>query len=205
MGRIGEVYSEDPTLAAAMGVALTKGLQSEKTGPLSTEAVAKHFLGSHDTQGGIHGADVEVTARQLREIHGKPFQAAITEAGLKGVMPSYNSINGEPVSASKELITDLLRGEMGFEGITVSDYCAVMNIHGVQKVCESFTEAGLRAMDAGMDMELHFKKCYNEELAEWFASEKADIEILNRAVMRVLTSKFRMGLFENPFALSGKN
>lgn len=204
MGRIGESYSEDPTLASAMGVGLISGLQSEQTGPLSTEAVAKHFLGSHDTRGGIHGTDCEITDRQLREIHAKPFQAGITEAGLMGVMPCYCSINGEPVSASKKMLTDLLREEMGFEGITVSDYCAVMNIHSAQRVCESFTQAGLRAMDAGMDMELQFKKCFNEELGEWFATGKADIKILDQAVLRVLTTKFRMGLFENPFALSGE-
>jgi len=143
-------------------------------------------------------------ARPLQEIYGKPFQAAITEANLRGIMPSYNSINGEPVSASKGILTDLLRNEMGFDGITVSDYCAVMNIHGVQKVCESYTEAGLRALSAGMDMELHFKKCFNNELAEWFKTRKADIDILNTAVKRILTAKFRMGLFENPYALSGE-
>jgi beta-glucosidase len=93
---------------------------------------------------------------------------------------------------------------MGFDGIAVSDYCAIMNIHSVQKVSESFTEAGLRALSAGMDMELHFKKCFNEELMEWFDTGKADIDVLNKALLRILTTKFRMGLFENPYALSGE-
>jgi beta-glucosidase len=203
-GRQGETYGEDPTLASAMGVAYTKGVQSEKTGNLKSECVAKHFLGFHGSDGGIHGAHCDIPARPLQEIYGKPFQAAISEANLRGIMPCYASINGEPVSASKEILTGLLRDEMGFDGITVSDYCAVMNIHGVQKVCESYTEAGLRALNAGMDMELHFKKCFNDELAEWFATGKADIEILNKSVKRILTAKFRMGLFENPYALSGE-
>ena len=202
MGRQGETYGEDPALASAMGSAYVKGIQKETKG-LKSEALAKHFLGFHASQGGIHGADCEISERTLQEIYGRPFQAAITESGLKGIMPSYNSINGEPVSASKKILTELLRDEMGFEGITVSDYGAVMNIHGVQKVCESFTEAGLRAMDAGMDMEVHFKKCFNEELMQWFAEDRADVNILNRAVKRILTTKFRMGLFENPFALEG--
>lgn len=201
MGRQGETYGEDPTLAAAMGTALTRGLQSESTNGLKTEAVAKHFLGFHASQGGIHGADCEISERTLTEIYGKPFQAAISEGGLRGIMPCYCSINGQPVSASEEIMTDLLRDDMGFDGVTVSDYCAVANIHSVQKVCESLTEAGLRAMAAGMDMELHFKQCYNDELAEWFASGKADVGILDQAVLRVLTAKFRMGLFEHPFAL----
>jgi beta-glucosidase len=157
-GRQGETYGEDPALAAAMGVAYTKGIQSEQTGNLHSECVAKHFLGFHGSDGGIHGAHCDIPARALREFYGKPFQAAISEAGLRGIMPCYASINGEPVSASKEILTGLLREEMGFDGIAVSDYCAIMNIHSVQKVSESFTEAGLRALSAGMDMELHFKK-----------------------------------------------
>lgn len=202
-GRQGETYGEDPTLSAAMGVSYIKGVQSEKTGNLHSECVAKHFLGFHDSDGGIHGAHCDIPNRPLREIYGKPFQAAITEAKLMGIMPCYASINGEPVSASKEILNGLLRNEMGFNGIAVSDYCAIMNIHGVQKVSESYTEAGFRALSAGMDMELHFKKCFNNELEEWFATGKADINILNNAVKRILISKFRMGLFENPYALSG--
>jgi len=202
MGRQGETYGEDPTLAAAMGVAYTIGVQGQGSGTRKTDAVAKHFLGFHASQGGIHGADCEISDRLLREVYGKPFQAAISEAGLKGIMPSYNTIAGEPVSASKSLLTGLLREEMGFEGVTVSDYGAVGNIHNIQNVCESVTEAGLRAMDAGMDMELQYKQCYNDELCDWFRSGKADIAILNRAVKRILTAKFRMGLFENPYALA---
>ncbi|AJG98232.1 beta-glucosidase [Clostridium beijerinckii] len=203
-GRQGETYGEDPTLASAMGVAYTKGVQSEKTDNLHSECVAKHFLGFHDSDGGIHGAHCDIPARALREIYGKPFQAAISEADLRGIMPCYASINGEPVSASKEMLTGLLRDDMGFDGIAVSDYCAIMNIHGVQKLCESYTEAGLRALNAGMDMELHFKKCYNDELMEWFKAGKSDINILDKAVRRILTAKFRMGIFENPYALSGE-
>ena len=119
-------------------------------------------------------------------------------------MPCYGSINGEPVSASQAILTGLLRNEMGFDGMTVSDYCAIMNVFNVQKVCESYTEAGLRSMGAGMDMELHFKQCYNDELADWFETGRADMAILDRAVKRVLTAKFRMGLFENPFGLQGE-
>ena len=203
-GRQGETYGEDPSLAAALGVGFTKGVQKGETGELRSDCVAKHFLGFHDADGGIHGAHCDIPDRLLQEVYGKPFQAAITEAGLKGIMPCYASINGEPVSASEEILTGLLRDEMGFDGITVSDYCAIMNIHNVQKVCESETEAGLRALTAGMDMELHFKKCFNDELGEWFKSGKADVRVLDRAVLRILTAKFRMGLFEQPFALCGE-
>jgi len=204
MGRQGETYGEDPCLAAALGSAMTRGIQDcgDGDGQLRSEAVAKHFLGFHQGEAGIHGAHCDIPERTLREIFARPFQAAISESGLKGIMPCYGSINGEPVSASSAVLTGMLREEMGFDGLTVSDYCAIMNIHSVHKVCESFTAAGLRAISAGMDMELHFTKCYNSELADWFATGRADMTILDRAVRRVLTAKFRMGLFEKPFGLS---
>lgn len=203
MGRQGETYGEDPALASAMGAAYVRGVQGESNG-LRTDAVAKHFLGFHGSTAGIHGVDCELSERTLEEIYGRSFQAAITESGLKGIMPCYCSINGEPVSASKKIMTDLLRERMGFEGCTLSDYCAVENIHETQRLFESKAEAGLVSMEAGMDQEVHVKSCFNEELMGWFADGTADVEILNRAVRRVLTAKFRMGLFEHPFALQGE-
>ncbi len=203
MGRQGETYGEDPTLIAALGTAFVRGLQKEDTHGIRTEAVAKHFLGFHASQGGIHGADCSIGPRTLREVYAKPFQAAITDAGLRGIMPCYCAIDGEPVSASKAMLTGLLREEMGFDGITVSDYGAVGNIRHVQKLCDSDAEAGLRAMDAGMDMELQFKRCFSTEMENRFASGAADISVLDNAVRRILEAKFRMGLFEHPYALTG--
>ncbi len=199
MGRQGETYGEDAALASALGSAFVNGVQGESSGK-RTDSVAKHFLGFHAGEAGIHGAHCEISDKLLQELYAKPFQAAITESGLKGIMPCYCSMNGEPVSASEEILTHLLREKMGFDGMAISDYCAIMNIHEVQKVCASFTEAGFRAMKAGMDMECQFRKCFNEELLEWFKSGREDMEILDRAVLRILEAKFRMGLFEYPFA-----
>lgn len=142
--------------------------------------------------------------RLLDEVYGKPFQAAISESGLRGIMPCYCSINGEPASASHKILTDLLRGEMGFDGVCVSDYGAVGNVHNVQHVGESVTDAGYLCMSAGMDMEMQICTGFNEELKERFRSGEADIRILDQAVLRVLEAKFRMGLFEHPFALDGE-
>jgi beta-glucosidase len=200
MGRQGETYGEDPSLAAALGVAFTLGLQGEDSAGRRTEAVAKHFLGSHHTEGGIHGAHCNVPDRLLVEVYGKPFQAAITNGGLRGVMPSYNSVGGEPVSASVRLLQTLLREEMGFDGMVVSDYGAVGNLHSVQRVAQSPAHAGLAALHAGMDVELHVPQGFGPELHEWFANGRADVALLDRAVHQVLTAKFRMGLFEHPFA-----
>ena len=204
MGRQGETYGEDPALASAMEAAYTRGIQKGENAGRKAESVAKHFLAFHNSQGGIHGTHSDTPVRLLQEIYGKPFQAAIAESGLKGIMPSYNSINGEPVSASHTLLKTLLQDEMGFEGICISDYGAVSNVHHVQHVGESEADAGLLCMEAGMDIEMPSTTGYGEELKRKFESGEIDMELLDKAVLRVLTAKFRMGLFENPYALAGE-
>ena len=205
LGRVGETYGEDPTLAAAMGAAMTKGLQETVVEGRRADACAKHFMGFHTSEGGIHGASTYIGDRTLLEVFGKPFQAAIAESGLKAVMPCYDSMDGEPASASLHLLTDLLRDEMGFEGAAISDYGAVGNIHIVQGVEESMAEAGYRSLAAGMDCELPMKDAFNDEMLEMFRDGRADIKVLDQAVLRELTAKFRMGLFEHPYALSDED
>ena len=141
--------------------------------------------------------------RLLQEIYGKPFQAAITEAGIKGVMPCYGSLNGQPIHASKHYLTDILRGEMGFEGVTVSDYGGASNAYEYKGVGETMGDAGLRCLSAGLDVELPMPKAYADELKQKFADGEADMALLDKVVLRVLEAKFRMGLFEHPFALTG--
>lgn len=204
MGRCAESYGEDPTLVAALGSAYSCGLSEEDTAGLKTEGVAKHFLGFHASEGGIHGTACSISNRVLREVYAKPFQAAINNGNLHGVMPCYNPINGVPVSASKEIMTGLLREELGFDGICVSDYCAINNLHTVQGMYETDDEAGYASMSAGMDVELQLCYCFNNELKERFRTGEADIAVLDSAVTRILESKFRMGLFDRPFALEGE-
>ena len=187
MGRQGETYGEDPVLASAMGTAYTRGIQKGETAGRRTESVAKHFLAFHNSEGGIHGANSMTPERTLEEIYGKPFQAAITESNLRGIMPCYCTLNGEPVSASR-----------------ISDYGAIGNVHNCQHVGETAEEAGLLCMEAGMDVEMPNPAGYNDKLAAQFAKGEADTALLDRAVLRVLTAKFRMGLFEHPFALQGE-
>ena len=203
-GRHGESYGEDPVLVSALGCAYAKGIHDNRT-YLKPESVAKHFLGYHASPNGIHATSVNITERELREIYAKPFQAAISKADLRGIMPAYSAVNGEPITGSKSYLTDLLRTEMGFDGLTVSDYTAVWEMYDRQKVAASLKEAGLRALKAGMDIELPNCRCCGEELKEMFASGKEKIEVLDRAVMDILEAKFRMGLFENPFAAETGN
>ena len=203
MGRQSEPYGEDPTLAARMGVSFTRGIQEKETAGRRSESVAKHFLGFHNSQGGIHGANVDAGDRLLYEIYAKPFQASIAKADLKGVMPCYCSIGGLPIHASKHYLTELLRNEMGFRGVVASDYSALTNVFEVANVCESKAEAGIKCLNAGMDLELPNPDCYSEDMKNLFETGEADIAILDRAVYRVLLAKFRMGIFEHPYALEG--
>lgn len=205
MGRQGETYGEDPALAAALGAAYTRGIQTTQTDGRKPESVAKHFMGFHNSQGGIHGTNSDTPPRLLEEIYGKPFQAAITQSELKGVMPCYNSIDGEPASVSGHLLTEILRERMGFDGLCISDYGGISNAHEVQHIGETMAETGLLAMEAGMDMEMPKAIGYSDGLKEKFRSGEADIDILDRTVLRVLEAKFRMGLFEHPFALEGES
>ena len=203
MGRQSEPYGEDPSLASAMGAAYVRGVQKSETGGRRPECAAKHFFGFHFSSGGIHGAHVDAGERLLLEIYGKPFQAAISEAALKGVMPCYGSLNGLPIHASHHYLTEILRGEMGFEGVTVSDYGAADNAFRYQGIGETIGETGLLCLQAGLDTELPMPSAYGEELKEKFARGEADVSVLDAAVLRVLEAKFRMGLFEHPFALAG--
>ena len=202
LGRQCETYGEDPALSAALGSAYTAGVQSGEVDGRHTDACAKHFLGFHQSAGGIHGTHVDVPQRTLRETYAKPFQAAITEAGLKGVMPCYCSIDGIPLHINEEILTGMLRDEMGFEGVVLSDYCAVGNVHRVQHATESMTHAGALALEAGLDVELQIPECINQELTSWVKDGCLDVRYVDRAVLRVLEAKFRMGLFEHPFALT---
>lgn len=205
MGRQGETYGEDPVLAGAMGAAFAKGVQEqERCDGLKAESVAKHFAGFHNSLGGIHGAESMTAPRLMQEVYTKPFQAAIQQANLRGVMPCYCSFDGEAASSSENLLTHVLREEMGFDGLVVADYSAIENQHTVQGLFESMGETGYRSMAAGMDMDWPQQVAFGDELKQMFANGEVPMEILDRAVLRILTAKFRMGLFEHPFALEGE-
>ena len=197
-GRTTETYGEDPTLTAAMTSAFTKGLQTDdlSKGLLCT---AKHYVGHGITEGGLNMGRNPVTERDLREVHCKPFQAAITEAGLGSVMSSYCCLNGEPVSGSRRLLTDLLRNEMGFEGIVVSDYIALDRLIDPFRVAADFREAGIRAVNAGLDVEYPRPKAYTYGLQKAVEEGRISMDQIDRIVRRILTLKFRLGLFEDPY------
>ena len=204
MGRQGESYGEDPTLAAALGAAYTRGVQSTTVDGRTPQSVAKHFAAFQNSLGGIHGAQSDTPPRLLEEVYTKPFQAAITESGLQGIMPCYNVLDGEPVSVSRRMLTSLLRERMGFQGLCISDYGAISNAHEVQRIGETMAEAGRRALEAGMDIEMPRPVGYGPELLDLLRRTEGGLALLDKTVLAVLEEKFRMGLFEHPFAMEGK-
>ena len=197
-GRITETYGEDGTLASAMASAFVKALQTENPEE-GIVATAKHFAGHGVTEGGLNMGRNPVSERELLEVHCKPFQCCITESGLGSVMCSYCSINGEPVVGSKWLLTDILREEMDFKGFVVSDYVAVDRMVDPFCVAGSFEEAGVRAIKAGLDVEYPRPKGFTYRMRQAVEDGSLDMAVIDRAVSRVLRTKFELGLFENPY------
>ena len=195
--RVEETMGEDPTLAGELGAAMVKGLGGGNLSkPYSTIATLKHFIGYGTTEGGQNGGITVAGARELRESFLPPFKKAI-DAGALSVMTSYNSLDGIPSTASKALLTELLRNEWGFNGFVVSDLYSIDGICGTHRVARSKQEAGIMALKAGVDADLGALAF--EPLVD--AAQKGLIseEEIDTAVRRILKLKFEMGLFDNPY------
>ncbi|WP_292826707.1 glycoside hydrolase family 3 N-terminal domain-containing protein [Microbacterium sp.] len=197
-GRVHETYGENPYLGSALSVAFTRGLQGDdlREGVIAT---AKHFLGYAMTEGGQNMAATQVTSRELREVYARPFEAAIRLADLASIMNSYSEIDGVPVGASWEILTGLLRDELGFEGTVVSDYTTVPMLHTRQRVARDVAEAGTLALTAGLDVELPATVGYGTLLADQVRAGVVGEGVLDTSVRRVLRDKFALGLFERPY------
>ena len=197
-GRVHETYGEDPCLCAAFSVAYTRGLQGEDL-TRGVVATAKHFLGYGFPQGGLNLARVELGRRVLRDVFAMPFEAAIHHAGLRSVMNSYAELDAVPVAASREVLTDFLRAELGFDGFVTSDYMTLDHMVGRQRVARDAAQAGALALRAGLDVENPVPNGYGDTLAEQVESGAVDRQYLDVSVRRVLRAKFELGLFENPY------
>lgn len=197
-GRVTETYGEDPYLVSAMSVAFTLGMQGSdlREGVL---VCAKHFLGYAVTEAGQNMAMTMIGPRELYEVYARPFEAAIKLAHLAGVMASYSEFEGVPIHTSHAVLTDLLRGRMGFTGTVVSDYNGVGWAQTRQLVASTPEDIGALALNAGMDVELPGIHGYGQVLVQAVKSGKVTGSQLNESVRRVLRDKFVLGLFENPY------
>ncbi|MFP4546536.1 MAG: glycoside hydrolase family 3 N-terminal domain-containing protein [Fidelibacterota bacterium] len=198
-GRVEETYGEDPYLVSSMGKAMIKGLQEgSTTDKASLIATAKHFLAYSNPHGGLNLASSVGGKYDLYNIHLPPFRAAVQDAKVLSVMSVYNSYNGVALSGSKKIYTDLLRNELGFKGYVYSDWGSVSMLHSFHKVAEDYAKAGKLALEAGVDLEAPGPHCF-QHLDSLVKTGEVDIEVIDRAVARILFTKFKTGLFENPY------
>ncbi|GAA3219765.1 glycoside hydrolase family 3 N-terminal domain-containing protein [Actinocorallia longicatena] len=191
-GRVHETYGEDPELAARMSVAYVRGVQGDdlEKGVL---AAGKHFLGYGASEGGLNTAITQLGLRALVDEYAEPFRRAIAEAGLVAVMNSYNEIDGIPSAASRWLLTDLLRGQLGFDGLVVSDYDAVNLLRTAYRTAADEGAAAVQALTAGLDVELPSAVNFTAITTE-VESGRLEEKVVDLAVARVLTAKARAGL-----------
>lgn len=192
-GRMQETYGEDPYLSGEMGAAYVRGVQ--KQGVAST---VKHYIGYGVPEGGINLATAHLGEREIREVMLEPFKKCI-EAGAMSVMPSYNDIDGIPVHANQKLLRGILRDELGFKGTTISDWSAIQQLRMFHFTAKEDLTAGKMALNAGVDVEAPNELGYGRDFRAAAKNGEVDMALIDEAVLRVLTLKFKLGLFENPY------
>jgi beta-glucosidase len=201
-GRLEETYGEDPFLASVMGIEFVAGLQGGDVPEGLREGVvatAKHFVGYGASEGGLNWAPAHLPERELRDVYLRPFEAVVRHAGLASVMQGYHELDGVPCAANRWLLTDVLRGEWGFDGTVVADYFAVKQLHEYHRIVADRATAAVTALQAGLDVELPSTECYGDDLRGAVERGAVGVDVVDDAVARVLRTKFRLGLFETPF------
>lgn len=203
-GRMEECYSEDACLTGVMGAAFVRGMQgdpAETRYRLSDNKVmctAKHFVGYSSPIAGINVAPAAIGLRELRSLHLPPFEKAVKDANVYSVMPSYNEIDGIPAHASNFLLNHVLRDEWGFQGYVFADYSAVWRLFALHKVAETVADAGKKAIMAGVDLEASRAYAFTH-LKSLVEQNSLDIKYIDQACNRILTVKFKAGLFDKPY------
>jgi beta-glucosidase len=199
-GRTEETYGEDPYLVSRLGVAAITGLQG--TGPgidkSHVVATAKHFAVHGQPEGGTNVAPGNYSERVVREYFLKPFEAAVTEAHVASVMPSYNEIDGIPSHSNRHLLEDVLRHEWGFTGVVASDYFGPTELRTIHHIVADDAAAAKIALESGVDIELPFPGTFPSLLEQVRQGKVAEASI-DQAVMRVLRMKFLLGLFDDAY------
>lgn len=197
-GRIVEGAGEDPYLGSVLATARVRGFQGrDYSAPDKVLACAKHWVAYGAAEAGRDYNTTDMSERTLREIYFPPFKAAVN-AGVGTFMTAFNDLNGVPASANSFTLTTVLRGEWKFDGLVVSDYTAVQELmqHGI---ATNEKEAARLALNAGVDMEM-VSRLFNQHGAELLRSGQVSKATIDEAVRRILRLKFRLGLFERPYA-----
>jgi beta-glucosidase len=197
-GRCEETFGEDPHLIAQMGLAYVRGLQGDDL-TTGIAATAKHFLGYGASEGGMNWAPAHLSPRELLDVYAAPFEAVIRGACIASIMNAYHEIDGVPLGASPELLRDLLRHRLGFDGVVSSDYFTVAMLEQYHHFARDEAEAARLALAAGLDVELPALQCYGEPLRRGVEAGEVDPALVDASVRRVLRLKFALGLFECPY------
>jgi beta-glucosidase len=194
-GRGMETYGEDPYLTGQMAVAFIKGMQGDDPKYLKTVATAKHFAVHSGPEPARHAFDAVVSEKDLRETYLPHFEAAIKEGGAYSVMCAYNSVDGLPACANPRLLEDILRKEWGFKGYVVSDCGAIGDIYLNHKEAPNAETGVAQAIQAGTDLNCGIE--YGNALAAVRDGLLAESDV-NRALRRLLTARFKLGMFDPP-------
>ena len=197
-GRVGETFGEDPYLVTLMGVESVKGYQGDFNGTEDVLACIKHFVGGSQPINGTNGSPTDISVRTLYEVFFPPFKAGV-EAGAMSLMTAHNELNGIPCHENEWLLTDVLRDEWKFKGFVVSDWMDIEHIHDLHATAENLKEAFYQSIMAGMDMHMH-GIYWNEYVTELVKEGRIPESRIDESVRRILDVKFRLGIFEHPYA-----
>ena len=202
-GRVEECYAEDPYLVGQMGSAFVIGMQGDPSSTINSIApgkimcTAKHFAAYSIPIAGVNLAPAEVGERELRTMFLAPFQQVVEKANIYALMPSYNEIDGIPAHSSQFLLKQVLRNEWQFKGYVFSDYGALSQLYSFHHVAETPADAAILGINAGVDLEAARPDVYSH-LIELVKSGKVRESQIDSSVARILTVKFKDGLFEKP-------
>lgn len=199
MGRNEESYTEDPYLYSKIGESIVRAVQGyDVSAPDKTVALLTDFPAQSEPTSGLERGAIELSDRTLRENFLQPWTAAITKAGALGVMAGYPEIEDVPLHGSKKWTNDVLRQELGFKGVVVSEGEGFSTLI-YENIVRTQKEAGAQALKAGVDMNITYEPAYMGLLIENVEEGRVPVSLLDRAVRRVLELKFRLGLFEHPY------
>jgi beta-glucosidase len=191
-GRVYESVGEDAYLASRISEALVSGMQNEN----QISACAKHFVGYGESSNGMDRTPADISERNIREHHIPPFEAAI-KAGVHSIMVNGGDVNGTPMPMSKRFMTDVLRGELGFRGITLSDWEDVYRLIDRHRVARDKKDAIKKAFNAGLDVSMAVADLDAVDIMEELVNDgEITIERLDQAVSNILRVKFELGLFD---------
>ncbi len=202
-GRIAEGAGEDPYLGSAFAAARVRGFQGDDlSDPQHVAACAKHYIGYGGAVAGRDYNTVEMALQTLQDIYLPPFAAA-AEAGVLTFMSGFNDLNGVPTSANRYTLTEILRGQLGFNGFVVSDSNSIGELvaHGY---AADRKDAGKKALLAGVDMDM-VTKSLRFDIPELVEAGVLPLDVVDEAVRRILRVKFLLGLFERPYRSSAEN